>query len=360
MQDASGEFEGRGVCPEDRPEPRPRAEQTRCATPSTIPTRGASWMPSLPDPLARPERRTRDAFDGESAEALREMLRRSPRGFGYDTRARGLRRWPHRRASRRGSYTRRRVSVETIRGAPDGAPSRGSLAQSQAVDHLPPPLVVRKRKRRRDRPMEVAAPKSPDTWQRWVSRGRVPVEPGGSLCPPRAELLRGGQADSPRPAVGGQRGPRAQGRILLRTLPAGDRPDVAERFVDGAGARERHNDPVPRVVPREARRDRQEGLVVLIRDDASWHRHISEEVRRWLARKTRSPSRGERRRSEDRGLSSARAEPVARRDRARAGTRQAQGRRTRRPFGSIRACREGMQGFGCPHYEHPSVPQKVA
>jgi Winged helix-turn helix len=50
---------------------------------------------------SRPKR-TRDAFDEESAEALREMLHRSPREFGYDTRAFGLWRWPHRRASRRG------------------------------------------------------------------------------------------------------------------------------------------------------------------------------------------------------------------------------------------------------------------
>src|SRR5215212_10766989 len=33
---------------------------------------------------SRPER-TRDAFDGEGAEALREMLHRSPREFGYET-----------------------------------------------------------------------------------------------------------------------------------------------------------------------------------------------------------------------------------------------------------------------------------
>src|SRR5438270_12622337 len=38
---------------------------------------------------SRPKR-TRDAFDEESAEALRGMLHRSPRGFGYDTLASGL------------------------------------------------------------------------------------------------------------------------------------------------------------------------------------------------------------------------------------------------------------------------------
>ncbi len=124
-------------------------------------------------------------------------------------------------------------------------------------------------------------------------------------------------------------------------------PEIDEtwlRFVDGAGARERHNEPVFL----EWCCERLEGIgkkvVVLIRDNnASWH--ISEEVRRWLARKTRSPSQGERRRGEDRGLSSARAESVARRDRARAGTRQAQGRRTRGPFWEHTSLPRGYAGF---------------
>jgi hypothetical protein len=45
-------------------------------------------MLSLPDALvarsSRPKR-TRDAFEEESAEALKEMLHHSPREFGYDT-----------------------------------------------------------------------------------------------------------------------------------------------------------------------------------------------------------------------------------------------------------------------------------
>jgi hypothetical protein len=61
-------------------------------------------------------RRTQDTFDEESAEALRQMLHRSPRGFGYDTRAFGLLRWPHRRASRRGLHG------GGSRGRPSGPP----------------------------------------------------------------------------------------------------------------------------------------------------------------------------------------------------------------------------------------------
>jgi transposase len=47
-------------------------------------------------------RTTRDTFDQESAEALREMLHRSPREFGYQTSLWTLGRWQHRLPSRRG------------------------------------------------------------------------------------------------------------------------------------------------------------------------------------------------------------------------------------------------------------------
>ncbi len=58
-------------------------------------------------------RRTRDAFDEGSAEALREMLHRSPREFGYDTSL-----WTLEMAAEAAfekGLTRRRVSGETIR-----------------------------------------------------------------------------------------------------------------------------------------------------------------------------------------------------------------------------------------------------
>jgi transposase len=58
-------------------------------------------------------RRTRDAFDEESAEALREMLHRSPREFGYDTSLWTLEMAAQ--ASFEEGLTRRRVSGETIR-----------------------------------------------------------------------------------------------------------------------------------------------------------------------------------------------------------------------------------------------------
>lgn len=58
-------------------------------------------------------RRTRDAFDEQSAELLREMLHRSPREFGYDTSLWTLEMAAQ--ASFEEGLTRRRVSGETIR-----------------------------------------------------------------------------------------------------------------------------------------------------------------------------------------------------------------------------------------------------
>ncbi len=59
-------------------------------------------------------RRTRDAFDEESAELLREMLHRSPREFGYDNTSL----WTLEMAAQASfeeGLTQRRVSGETIR-----------------------------------------------------------------------------------------------------------------------------------------------------------------------------------------------------------------------------------------------------
>ncbi len=58
-------------------------------------------------------RRTRDAFDQESAELLREMLHRCPREFGYDTSLWTLEMAAQ--ASFEEGLTQRRVSGETIR-----------------------------------------------------------------------------------------------------------------------------------------------------------------------------------------------------------------------------------------------------
>jgi hypothetical protein len=72
----------------------------------------ARGLDALTPGSSRPKR-TRDAFDEESAESLREMLHRSPREFGYDTSL-----WTLEMAAETSfeeGLTQRRVSGETIR-----------------------------------------------------------------------------------------------------------------------------------------------------------------------------------------------------------------------------------------------------
>jgi transposase len=69
-------------------------------------------LDALESRSSRPKR-TRAAFDQQSAEALREMLHRCPREFGYDTSL-----WTLEMAAERSfeeGLTQRRVSGETIR-----------------------------------------------------------------------------------------------------------------------------------------------------------------------------------------------------------------------------------------------------
>ena len=72
----------------------------------------ARGLDALTPGSSRPKR-TRDAFEEESAESLREMLHRSPREFGYDTSL-----WTLEIAAEaafKEGLTQRRVSGETIR-----------------------------------------------------------------------------------------------------------------------------------------------------------------------------------------------------------------------------------------------------
>jgi len=80
-----------------------------------------------------------------------------------------------------------------------------------------------------------------------------------------------------------------------------------------------------------------------------------------VAREAQPPSQRGRRRGEDRELPSAQAEPVAQRDRAQVGARQAQGRGTSDGLlGAYELADRICRVFGCPHYEHLSIPQEVA
>src|SRR5215207_1172609 len=216
---------------------------------------------------SRPKR-TRDAFDRKSAEELREMLHRSPREFAYQTSL-----WTLAKASEaafaRGTHRRARLGGD---GAGDAfAPARGSLDAGEAVDNLPRPLV-RKKKRRRDRLMEVAG--ADPEWavgfldECWWSQVALPTlnawaEEGK---PPRL-IQRSVAKDDPEPKAISCYG---------LYLPALDRTWI--RFVDGR--------PISSITTRflewSVRKLEAVGkkVLVLIWDNASWH--VSKEVRRWL------------------------------------------------------------------------------
>jgi transposase len=163
-------------------------------------------------------RRTRDAFDEESAEALREMLHRSPREFGYDSSL-----WTLGMAAQAAfeeGLTHRLVSGETIRTTL--ARLLGERWQrAKRWITSPDPLYERKK-----------APRSTDGGGCGQSRhlgsgfpGRMVVEQGGLAH--LEQLLRGGKVTSPHPTVGRQRRSRAESHLLLRTLPATGRRYVA-------------------------------------------------------------------------------------------------------------------------------------
>src|SRR3712207_1459263 len=90
---------------------------------------------------SRPKR-TRDAFDEESAEALKEMLHRSPREFGYDTSLWTLEMAAQ--ASFEEGLTHRRVWGETIPSTP-APPLRGGWERGQRGVTSPHPPYGKKK-----------------------------------------------------------------------------------------------------------------------------------------------------------------------------------------------------------------------
>src|ERR671910_2697498 len=163
---------------------------------------------------SRPKR-TRSAFDEQRAEAVRELLHRSPREFGQDSSL-----WTLEMAAQvafEEGLTERRVSGETVRATLSRLLGVRWMRPLGGGSPLRTPCTKEKKKARptdgsrRSRPRHLGG----------GLLGRVLVEPGG---PAHAERLgRGGQAPSPHPAVGRQGRPRAEGHILLRTLSARDR-----------------------------------------------------------------------------------------------------------------------------------------
>jgi hypothetical protein len=93
--------------PQDRREPRLRGAETVRDAIHDFNERG---LDALVANSSRPKR-TRDAFDEKSAEALRQILHRSPREFGHQRAACGLLRW-----LRRSPSSKRRTHRETSLG----------------------------------------------------------------------------------------------------------------------------------------------------------------------------------------------------------------------------------------------------
>ena len=101
----------------------------------------ARGLDALMPGSSRPKR-TRDAFDEESAESLREMLHRSPREFGYDTSL-----WTLEIAAEvafKEGLTQRLVSGETIRATLSRLLGVGWLRAKRWITS-PDPLYERKK-----------------------------------------------------------------------------------------------------------------------------------------------------------------------------------------------------------------------
>jgi transposase len=290
-------------------------------------------------------RRTRDAFDQRSAEALREMLHRSPREFGRQSSL-----WTLEMAAEvafQEGITKRRVSGETIRATLarllgerwQRAKRWGSLLRTPCT----------KEKRRRDRLMAVA--EATPEWaigfedECWWSRLAQPTlsswaEQGKPLRLVQQSIAK----DDPEPKA-----------ISCYGLYVPQLDETWLRFVE-----ER---PVSSITTQflewslKKLEEIGKKVLVLIWDNASWH--TSREVRRWLGKHNREVKQsgcgvrivscllpkqspwlnaiepkwvhGKRRVVEPEGL-----------------------------LGAYELADRVCRVFGCPHYEPLSVPQKVA
>src|ERR671912_1057246 len=223
---------------------------------------------------SRPKR-TRDAFDEESAEALRGLLHRSPREFGHESSL-----WTLSMAAEvafKEGLTRRRVSGETI---------RATLARLLGVRWRrakrwitsPDPLYERKKASfASDRLMEVAD--GDPEWaigfqdECWWSRVALPTLSAWSEegKPPRL-VQQSVAKDDPEPKA-----------ISCYGLYLPEIGDMWLRFVDGR--------PISSITTQflewccQKLEEMGKKVLLLIWDNASWH--VSKEVRRWLGRHNR-------------------------------------------------------------------------
>ena len=291
-------------------------------------------------------RRTRDAFDEESAEALRGLLHRSPRDVrsghepldALDGSGGRLRGGAHTKAGLRGDDP-----GDTL------APSRSEVAAGEAVDHLPRSLV-REKKRRRDRLMAVA--EANPEWavgfedECWWSRVTLPtLSSWTEEGKPLRLVQRSVTKDDPEPKAVSCYGlylPELDGRTWLRFVDGRSVSSVTTRFLSWCCEKLQAAD---------------KKVLLLIWDNASWH--VSKELRRWLGshnREVKESGCGVRIVScllpkQSPWLNAIEPKWVHGK------------RKVVEPDGLLgayeladRVCRV----FGCPHYEHLTIPREVA
>jgi transposase len=290
------------------------------------------------------------AFDQHSAEALRQMLHRSPREFGYETSL-----WTLEIAADvafEEGLTEERVSGETIRATLSRLLSVRWMRAKRWITS-PDPLYERKKASfASDRLMEIAGA-DPESWavgfldECWWSRLALPtLNAWGEQSNPPRLIQQSLAKDDPSEAT---KAISCYGLYL---------PEIEEtwlRFVDGR--------PVSSITRRflswccEKLQALGKKVMVLIWDNASWH--ISKEVRRWLGkhnRRVKHTGEGVRIVScllpkQSPWLNSIEPKWVHAK------------RKVVEPDGLLgayeladRVCRV----FDCPHHEHLTVPQEVA
>src|ERR671912_1010292 len=270
--------------------------------------------------------------DREQAEALREMLHRSPREFGRESSL-----WTLEMAAEvafEEGLVERPISGETIRATLVRLLGIRWTRAKRWITSADP-LYERKKAARST---DGSGPGQSRQLGGWFL-GRVLVESAGLAH--FEQLERAGKPSSSAPEVGRQRRSRAEGHLLLRTLCAPTRPDVDQ--VRGWEAHQFHNDAIPFVEPAKAPRGGKESYGPHLGQRQLAHLQRGQA----LARKTQPPGQREWRRSKDRKLLVAQTEPVAERHRTQVDTRQAQSGRARRrgSAGRLRARREGLPGL---------------
>jgi transposase len=213
---------------------------------------------------------TRDAFEEESAEALRGRCSTAPRGSSDTTVASGPLRWQLRLPSRKDS------PKGGSRGRPSGRlwHACSECAGSGPNAGSPLPILCTNEKRRRDRLMRVAQA-NPD-WavgfcdECWWSRVALPTFSSWSEeGKPHRMIQRSVAKDDPEPKA-----------VSCYGLYLPELDDTWLRFVDGR--------PVSSITTQflwwcsEKLEAAGKKVLVLIWDNASWH--ISRQVRRWLGK----------------------------------------------------------------------------